>query len=84
MVASLARPGGNLTGVCFFNTELAGKRLAFLRELVRGAARVAVLVKPASAINTEIMSKDVNTAARALGLQIKLSPQMGPYPMPVS
>ena len=72
LVASLARPGGNLTGVSFFNTELAGKRLAFLRELVPGAARVAVLVNPASAVNTDITLKDVDTAARALGLQIQV------------
>jgi len=58
--------------VSFFNTELAGKRLAFLRELVPGAARVAVLVNPASAANTDITLKDVDTAARALGLQIQV------------
>ena len=46
LVASLARPGGNLTGVNFFTAELAGKRLEFLRELVPAAVRIAVLVNP--------------------------------------
>ena len=72
LVASLARPGGNLTGVSFFNTELTGKRLAFLRELVPAAERVAVLINPASAANTETMLRDIDAAARALGLQIQM------------
>ena len=46
LVASLARPGGNLTGINFLNTESVAKRLEFLRQLVPGAARVAVLVIP--------------------------------------
>src|SRR5262245_58619780 len=69
-VASLARPGGNLTGINFFNSELTAKRLELLRELVPAATRVAVLVNPASTSNTETTLKDVEVAARAMGLQI--------------
>jgi putative ABC transport system substrate-binding protein len=72
LVASLARPGGNLTGINFFGGELAAKRLELLRELVPGAARVAVLVNPANATNTEATVRDVEAAARAMGLQIQI------------
>jgi putative ABC transport system substrate-binding protein len=69
LVASLARPGGNITGVNILSGELVAKRLELLRELVPGATRVAVLVNPATT-NTEAAMKDVEAAARALGLQI--------------
>jgi putative ABC transport system substrate-binding protein len=69
---SLARPGGNLTGINFFASEVAAKRLELLRELVPGAARVAVLVNPANATSTEATLRDVEPAARALGLQIEV------------
>jgi ABC-type uncharacterized transport system substrate-binding protein len=72
LVASLARPGGNLTGINFFNIELAAKRLELLRELVPGAARVAVLVNPADATNAESQLRAVAAAAHALGLQIQV------------
>jgi putative ABC transport system substrate-binding protein len=72
LVASLARPGGNLTGINFFSTELAAKRLELLRELVPGAARVAVLVNPTNATNTETTLRDVEVAARVIGLQIQV------------
>jgi putative tryptophan/tyrosine transport system substrate-binding protein len=72
LVASLARPGGNLTGINFFSTELTAKRLELLRELVPGAARVTVLVNPANATNAETTLRDVETAARAIGLQIQV------------
>ena len=72
LVASLAQPGGNLTGINFFEVELSAKRLELLRELVPGAARVAVLVNPAEVTNTEAILKDVELAARAKGLQIQV------------
>jgi putative ABC transport system substrate-binding protein len=72
LVASLARPGGNATGVNFFIAELAAKRLGLLHEMVTGMARVAVLVNPANAASAESTVKDVQTAAPALGLQIQI------------
>ena len=72
LVASLARPGGNLTGVNFFAAELAAKRLGLLRELVPGAARIAVIVNPKHASITESTLRDVEPAARAAGLQIRV------------
>jgi ABC-type uncharacterized transport system substrate-binding protein len=72
LVASLARPGGNLTGINFFLGELTAKRLELLRELVPGAAHVAVLVNPANAANTETTLRDVEPAARTMGLQIQV------------
>ena len=71
LVASLARPGGNVTGINFFTGELAAKRLELLRELVPRAARVAVLVNPTSS-TTETTLRDVEPAARAMGLQIQV------------
>jgi len=70
LVASLARPGGSLTGVNFFAGELAAKRLELLHELVPGATRVAVLVNPGNATTAESTLRDVAPAARAMGLQI--------------
>jgi putative tryptophan/tyrosine transport system substrate-binding protein len=72
LVASLAKPGGNLTGINFFNAESTAKRLQLLREMVPGAARIAVLVNPANATTTETTLRDVQPAARAMGLQIQV------------
>jgi putative tryptophan/tyrosine transport system substrate-binding protein len=72
LVASLARPGGNLTGIGFLSTELAAKRLELLRELVPKAARVAILVNPASAAQAEATVREVEPAARTMGLQIQV------------
>jgi len=71
LVASLAHPGGNVTGINFLNAELTAKRLEFLRELVPSASRVAVLAKPAS-VNAEAPLREIDLIARAMGLQIKV------------
>jgi putative ABC transport system substrate-binding protein len=71
VVASLARPGGNETGINFFSIELAAKRLELLRELIPAATRVAVLINPADPTN-ETMLGDVEAATRAMGLQIQV------------
>jgi putative ABC transport system substrate-binding protein len=70
LVASLARPGGNATGVNFFTQELVAKRLGLLHELVPKAVRVAVLLNPANATSAETTFREVQVAARAIGLQI--------------
>ena len=72
LVASLARPAGNATGVNFFIAELTAKRLGLLREMVPGMARVAVLVNPTNAANAESAVKDVQAAAPTIGLQIQV------------
>jgi putative ABC transport system substrate-binding protein len=72
LVDSLARPGGNLTGINFFVTELTAKRLALLHELVPKAVRIAVLVNPANVPATESALRDIPDAARAMGLQIQV------------
>ena len=72
LVTSLARPGGNLTGINFFAAELAAKRLELLRELVPAAVRVAVLVNPTNPASAGSTVRDVEAAARATGLQIQI------------
>src|SRR3954462_3647312 len=72
LVTSLARPGGNLTGINFFAAELAAKRLGLLRELLPGAARIGVIVNPDHATITESTLRDVQPAAREASLQIRV------------
>jgi putative ABC transport system substrate-binding protein len=72
LVASLARPGGNVTGVNFFVREVAAKRLQLLHNLVPKAVRVAVLVNPANPVSTESTLRNVQEAAPAIGLQIQI------------
>src|SRR6516165_1437708 len=69
LVAGLARPGGNATGVNFFQAELGAKQLGLLRELVPAATRIGLLVNPTNA-NVEGVTKDVTAAASPSGLQI--------------
>src|SRR5215831_18524118 len=72
LVASLSRTDGNLTGINFLVGELTAKRLELLRALVPAATRVAGLVNPANATNTETTLRDVEPAARTMGLQIQV------------
>jgi putative ABC transport system substrate-binding protein len=71
LVASLARPGGNLTGINFFTSELSAKRLALLHELVPKAVRIAVLFNPVNPAS-ESAVQDIPDAARVLGLQTQV------------
>jgi putative tryptophan/tyrosine transport system substrate-binding protein len=71
LVASLAQPGGNVTGVNTFATEVAAKRLELLREMVPAATRIAVLVSP-NAVTSEPTVRDMSAGARAMGLQIQV------------
>ena len=71
LVASLARPGGNLTGINLLSAELVAKRLELVRELVPGATRVSVLVNPTGP-TSETTSRDALSAARAIGLEIRV------------
>jgi putative ABC transport system substrate-binding protein len=72
LVASLARPGGNATGINFFAQEITAKRLGLLHELVPKAARIAVLTNPANTATAESTLRDIPDAARAIGLQIQV------------
>ena len=72
LVDSLARPGGNVTGVTNLNTELAPKRLEMLRELIPTANIIALLVNPTSPFITKNISSDLQSAARTLGMQLHI------------
>jgi putative tryptophan/tyrosine transport system substrate-binding protein len=70
LVANLARPGGNATGVNFFVSEVVRKRLGLLRDLIPRAVRIAVMINPGNAATAEATLREVQNAADALGLQI--------------
>jgi putative tryptophan/tyrosine transport system substrate-binding protein len=72
LVASLNRPGGNVTGVSFLNNALTGKQLELLHELVPNAAVIGFLVNPNNPILAESDTRNVRAAARALGLQVHI------------
>jgi putative ABC transport system substrate-binding protein len=72
LVASLARPGGNATGVNFFSSELATKRLELLRVLVPSAVRVAALLNPSETASAAANLRDIETAARVMGLDLQV------------
>jgi putative tryptophan/tyrosine transport system substrate-binding protein len=72
LVASLARPGGNATGINFFNGEVIAKQLRLLHDLVPKAVRVAVLVNPTNAATAELTLREAQEAAPTIGLQIQI------------
>jgi putative ABC transport system substrate-binding protein len=72
LVASLNRPGGNITGVTGLNVELAPKKLELLHELLPSAASVALLVNPTNTVATEHETRTVQSAARTLGLRLHI------------
>jgi len=72
LVTSIARPSGNLTGINMLANELEAKRLQLLHQLVPQAQRVAVLVNPNRVINAETTLRDVEPAARTIGLQLQV------------
>src|SRR6266702_3335686 len=72
LVANLARPGGNATGINFFNVEVVGKRLGLLHELVPGAVRIAVMINPGNVVSAETTVREVQKAADVFGLKIQV------------
>jgi putative ABC transport system substrate-binding protein len=72
LVASLAHPGGNATGINFFATELTAKRLRLLHDLVPKAVRIAVLLNPANPSVAEVTLREAREAAPTMGMQIRV------------
>jgi putative tryptophan/tyrosine transport system substrate-binding protein len=72
IVTNLARPEGNLTGITWLAGELSAKRLELLHEVIPGAARIALLIEPNNGVITEAIVRDVEAAARPMGLQIRV------------
>ena len=78
IITSLNRPGGNITGVAILTAELAGKRLQLLHELVPTAAVIGLLVNPTDRAATESEARNLQNAARSLGLQLHILPASTP------
>ena len=74
LIASLNRPGGNVTGIYLLSVDFVAKRLGLLHELVPAVTTIGVLVNPASALAAELTTKEAQVAARSLGLEIKVFP----------
>jgi putative tryptophan/tyrosine transport system substrate-binding protein len=72
LVASLARPGGNVTGINFFSQEVVAKRLRLLHDLMPKAVRITVLINPTNALTAQTTLRDVQEAAPSIGLQIQI------------
>jgi putative tryptophan/tyrosine transport system substrate-binding protein len=72
LVVSLARPGGNATGINYFLQEVSAKRLRLLHDLLPGAVRIAALVNPGNAASAETSQREVQEAAPSIGLQIRI------------
>ena len=72
LVASLNRPGGNLTGVAYLNAEVAPKRLELLHEFIPSAKSIALLVNPTNPIATEQQAKELEAPVRTLGIHLSL------------
>jgi putative ABC transport system substrate-binding protein len=77
LVASLARPGGNITGLSVLAPELVGKQLEFLKDVLPTVSRVAILWNPANASHA-LMVRAADVAAQALGVQLHLLEARGP------
>jgi putative ABC transport system substrate-binding protein len=71
-VTSLARPGGNATGINYLAAQIVAKRLTLLRDLLPRAIRVAALINPANLANTELTLRELRTAGRVLGLDVNV------------
>ena len=72
LIASLNRPGGNVTGIYQLSSNLVGQRLGLLHEMAPAATTIAVLVNPANAVAADSAAEEAQAAARSLGLEIKL------------
>jgi putative ABC transport system substrate-binding protein len=79
LVGGLARPGENITGLTTFTSELAGKRLELLKEIVPQVSRVAVLWSSGPASASELAKKETEVAARSLGVKLEYAEVSTPY-----